>query len=63
MKDKDYNKKPCPFIKYSYEFCYCTNMGSQDINNVLYYCGEHFCECRFYIDLCSSSKKKVVCNP
>lgn len=38
----------CPFLKKSFEDCFCTRLGSQDIPMVLKYCCGTFLLCEIY---------------
>ena len=55
MKDADILKKFCPFTKEPYEECYCNNLSSQTIENILYYCGNNFEKCNLFKKMQSAS--------
>lgn len=44
-------KTVCPYITKQLEDCWTTEMKSINIKYVVYYCGEHYTECRIYKDL------------
>ncbi len=41
--------KVCPFVSEPYDECFVNNMVSQNIEEVLQYCGGHFEDCRIYL--------------
>lgn len=48
MEKKVTLKKFCPLVENPYEDCYCNNLKSQTIQNIIYYCGNNFEKCDIY---------------
>lgn len=50
-------KKVCPFIIANHAECYSSDLNSQTIESVLYYCGGNYTRCKFYEGLSSDVGK------
>jgi hypothetical protein len=42
------NKKACPFLHDPDDKCYCIHLNSQNIEKAIFFCGQHFEECRIF---------------
>jgi len=49
----------CPLLQNPYECCYCNNLRSQTIQNIIYYCGNNFEECDIYKNYKINQIKKI----
>jgi hypothetical protein len=52
MVDNNKKLKFCPFINDNYEDCYCNDLKSQNIETVIYYCGQNYRLCNIYKLIC-----------
>lgn len=48
MKSLNRNKKLCPFIVSAYDDCYCTEINSQKVESIVFYCMSNYVECEIY---------------
>jgi hypothetical protein len=41
------------------EECFCNSLQSQNIANIIYYCGKNYKKCNIYIKLCELKDEKL----
>ncbi len=48
MMNSNIKNRICPFVEKPFEYCYCFNLTSRDIDPAIYYCSKNFEVCEIY---------------
>jgi len=47
-EENRFNQRLCPFLQKPHDDCYIVNMGSLQVEAVIYYCSRNFEKCEIY---------------